>query len=137
MVASDYKALRDLITSHKTSYNYEVLIVTDLSEEIPFPNALKLPCLLRFVFLTDFNSEYLSESLVATLECVSLSCGLEAMFAQSVEELDSELHFPFMLGDYTNEIELAKVLGQEERTVKDVTITLNQSITLKVSLKKC
>jgi hypothetical protein len=133
--ASDYRALRDLIKSHKTSYNYEVLMVTDLSEEIPFPDVLKLPCLLRFVLLTDFNNdnEHLSENLVATLECVSLNCGLEAMFAQSVDELNGELHFPLMIGDYENEKELAKVLSQETRTVKDVTITLNQSITLKVS----
>lgn len=137
VTASDYKALRDLISSHKTSYNFEVLIATDLSEEIPFPVELKLPCLLRFVILTDIGSheeEYLSENLIAALECVSMNCGLEAMFGTNVSELTPELHLPLMVGDYDSEVELATVLAKESRTVKDVSITLSPAITLKATL---
>lgn len=112
--------------------------MTDLAEEIPFPYELKLPCLLRFVVLTDFNSEneFLSENLIATLECVSLNCGLSANFASTLEELDGKLHFPMMIGDYKDEKEMARLLGKETRIIKDVEMVLSPSITLKVR-KNC
>lgn len=133
-VASDYKMLCDMINSHKTSYNFEVLIVTDLTEEISYPHELRLPCLLRFVLLADFDNitEFLSENLVAMLECVSLNCGLIANFAPTIEELEGEQHFPLMIGDYADEFEMARALSSETRAVKDVDIVLSSSINLKV-----
>lgn len=88
------------------------------------------------MILTNFNNddEHLSENLVAALECVSLSCGLAANFASTVEELKGELHFPLMIGEFKDEVELATILGKEERVAKDVDLILSASIILKVNI---
>ncbi|KAI6213590.1 hypothetical protein M3Y94_00167900 [Aphelenchoides besseyi] len=130
----DYAALKQLILSSRNETNYEIVVLTDMQNNSNQPLDLVLSCLLRFVVLTDPEIESLSEYLVANLECVSLRCGLEAGFANEIKDLDQQKHFPIIFNSKKPVDSIALQLAREVRTIKQVTITISPSVSLKADL---
>ncbi|KAI6243711.1 hypothetical protein M3Y99_00034300 [Aphelenchoides fujianensis] len=130
--SSDYAALKETILAHRTGANFEVVILTDLAENMNDIRALQLPCLLRFVLLTDPDSELLSEYLVAQMECISLQCGVEGGLGSSPARLDPATHFPIVFGGENSAEAIGSRLAREERTFKKVVITISPGVSLQV-----
>ncbi|CAD5227664.1 unnamed protein product [Bursaphelenchus okinawaensis] len=127
--------LKDLILDHKTARPIEIIMLTDMVDEFEFDNDFRLSALWRFVLLSNYETEGLSEKLVAVLETFSLEMGVYCGLGRGISDLNGAKHFPLLLCEYDTVEEAAKVLANEERTEKFVDIVVSPVLTLKTKLQ--
>ncbi|CAD5234918.1 unnamed protein product [Bursaphelenchus xylophilus] len=131
---TDFWALKKVISDHRASRPVELLVLSDMVDEFEFPRDYRLSAFWRFILLSSFEGDGISEKLIAALECFSLEMAVFYGLGRSPAELDTLKYFPTFLFEDDCVAEVAKQYALEERTKRIVDIVISPSLTVKAKV---